>query len=140
VDRATLTMMLFFGCALAVAGEMSQSERSAALNKKVVGKWWSSDSKSYIEVFPNGDCTEGELYPDREPAGNFSSHLTWHVYNGKFSMVQYDPSTENPPEEFTCGSGTLRLVSPNTMTRDWGAGFSHGFYHLPVKHLTPSVR
>ncbi|HYM74612.1 MAG TPA: hypothetical protein VE377_01430 [Candidatus Dormibacteraeota bacterium] len=114
--------VLLLASALPVAGETNQ--RTAAINKKVVGKWWSSDAKHYIEFLPNTDCSEGSLLPDGE----------WHVERGKLWVREYAASVKDPPDEFGCSSGELALTGPNTLTRDYGMGGRVEEYHRAVKH------
>lgn len=97
---ASVTVFLFF--AAPIHGQTSQ--KILDINKKVVGKWLSSDRKSYIEFLPDGVCSEGEFYEG-----------TWHVEEGKLGAWEKG-------KEFSCLSGILTLVAPNTLTRDIGMG------------------
>jgi len=113
---------LFLGCALPVAGQMNT--RAAAINKKIVGKWWSKSGRNYIEFLPNGDCSEGALFPNGE----------WHVERGKFWVREYAASVKDPPDEFFCLNGELALSGPNRLTRDLGMGGQVEEYHRVAKH------
>jgi hypothetical protein len=110
---------------LLVAGLLSMHllaqtpQKLAEINKTVVGKWVSADKKSYIEFLANGSCSVGELWPDGK----------WKVDQGTLGAWQqgYD---------FSCGSGALTLIGPNTLTRDYGMGgepekFYRGLANLP---------
>src|ERR1035437_758604 len=81
-------------------------QKLAEINKKVVGKWVSADRKGYIEFSADGSCSTGEL-------GNDGA---WHV-DHNFLNAPWSQS-----DDFTCGSGGLTLIGPNTLTRDYGMG------------------
>jgi len=99
--------------AFAESSASAQSaEKLAAINKKVVGKWVSTDGKSYIAFFPDLSCETGSLWPDKK----------WHVDKGKLEMWQVGNS-------FRCGDGALDLKGPNTMTRDYGMGGEPDVFH-----------
>src|ERR1019366_9695151 len=94
-------------------------QKIASINKKVVGKWVSADRKSYIEFFANGSCAVGELSPD-----------------GKWQVDQNTLGAWQKGDDFSCGSGGLTLVGPNTLARDYGMGgepekFYRGSANLP---------
>ena len=91
-------------------------QKLAEINKKVVGKWASSDKKSYIEFLANGSCSVGELWPDGK----------WKVDQGTLGAWQQG-------DDFSCGNGALTLIGPNTLTRDYGMGGKpEVFYRLAV--------
>jgi hypothetical protein len=81
------------------------AKKIADINKKVIGKWWTSDGENYIEFLANGVCSEGALYPDGK----------WHVDEGKLEAWEKG-------EEFSCLNGALTLIGPNKLTRDYGMG------------------
>jgi len=83
--------------------EAGAAQKIADINKKIVGKWSSSDGKNYIEFFANGSCSEGALFPDGK----------WHIEQGKLDVWEQG-------EDFRCLNGVLRLVGPDTLTRDYG--------------------
>ena len=94
-------------------------QKLAEINKKVVGKWVSSDKKSYIEFLANGSCSVGGLWPDGK----------WKIDQGTLGAWQQG-------DDFSCGSGALTLIGPNTLTRDFGMGgdpekFYRGAGNLP---------
>ena len=80
-------------------------QQLAEINKKVVGKWVSSDKKSYIEFLANGSCSVGELWPDGK----------WKIDQGTLGAWQQG-------DDFSCGNGALTLIAPNSLTRDFGMG------------------
>ena len=96
------SVMVFLFCVAPLRGQTSQKIQD--INKKVVGKWWSSDRKSYIEFLPDGACSQGAFYDG-----------TWHVDEGKLSAWEQG-------KEFYCISGILTLIAPNTLTLDIGMG------------------
>lgn len=116
--RAYLT---FFTIALAITPVLGQTnQKVAGISKKVVGKWVSADRKSYIEFSADGSCSTGEL-------GNDGA---WHVDHNSLNA----PWSQS--DDFTCGSGGLTLIGPNTLTRDYGMGgepekFYRGSANLP---------
>lgn len=117
---------LLLAPALLIAAAVGQTPgRIAEINKKVLGKWWSGDRKSYIEFLKNGACSEGAFY-----GGG------WHVQEGKLSAWQTG-------DNFMCVGGALTLVSANTLTRDYGmGGDAEKFYRgsagpKPAPPLTP---
>ncbi|MGH9802978.1 MAG: hypothetical protein ACRD82_21635, partial [Blastocatellia bacterium] len=66
--------MLIMVAILVVPLQGQTSQKISDINKKVVGKWWSSDRKNYIEFLQNGVCSEGAFYDG-----------TWHIEQGKLS-------------------------------------------------------
>jgi hypothetical protein len=84
----------------------------AAINKKVVGKWISTDGKSFIEFFPDQSCEVGSLGRDGK----------WQTFKNVLGAWQVGDS-------FRCGSGALDLKGPNTMTRDYGMGGTPEAFH-----------
>lgn len=80
-------------------------QKIAEINKKVIGKWWTSDGKNYIEVLANGVCSEGALWPDGK----------WHIERGQLGAWEKG-------EDFICLGGALSLIRPNVFTRDYGMG------------------
>lgn len=104
MKRAYLTL---FAIVFAIAPVLGQTaQKIASINKKVVGKWVSADRKSYIEFSADGSCSTGEL-------GNDGA---WQV-DHNFLNAPWSQS-----DDFTCGSGGLTLIGPNTLTRDYGMG------------------
>jgi hypothetical protein len=107
--------------ALLTAPLMGQkAQKIASINKKVVGKWVSADGKSYIEFRPDGSCSDGELGTDGR----------WQVDRNVLDA----PWSQS--DDFTCGSGGLTLIGPNTLTRDYGMGgepekFYRGTENMP---------
>jgi hypothetical protein len=104
-------------CIMPVLGQTPQ--KIASINKMVVGKWVSADRKSYIEFFANGSCAGGELSPDGK----------WQVYPNTIDAWEKG-------DDFSCGSGGLTLIGPNTLIRDYGMGgepekFYRGSANLP---------
>jgi hypothetical protein len=94
-----------------VLGQTAQ--KIASINKKVIGKWVTADRKSYIEFSADGSCSTGEL-------GNDGA---WHVDHD----VLQTPWSQS--DDFTCGSGGLTLIGPNTLTRVYGTnGEPEKFY------------
>lgn len=103
MKRAQATLFLI---ALIVGPLLGQTaQKIADINKKVVGRWVTSDGKSYIEFLANGSCSNGELWPDGK----------WHVEEGTLYVRESGG-------DFFCGSGSLELTGPNTLTRDYGMG------------------
>lgn len=114
---AHLTLLAIALLSVPVLGQTPQ--KIASINKKVVGKWVSADKKSYIAFFANGSCADGELFPDGK----------WHVDQNTLSAWEQG-------EDFSCGSGALTLIGPNTLTQDYGMGgepekFYRGSANLP---------
>jgi hypothetical protein len=70
----------------------------AALTKRVVGKWVTADGKGSIEFRPDGSCSEDD----------------WKTQDKLSGWPQGD--------DFSCQGGVLSLISPNTMTQDYGMG------------------
>jgi hypothetical protein len=100
MKRAYLTLFVIALISVPVLAQTPQ--KLAEINKKVVGKWGTSDGKSYIEFLANGSCSVGELWPDGK----------WKVDQGTLGAWQQG-------DEFSCGSGALTLIGPNTLTRDY---------------------
>ncbi len=96
--------MLLLVALIAVPLLAQTPQKIADINKKVVGKWWSSDRKSYIEFLPSGVCSEGTFYGG-----------TWHIEEGKLGAWEQG-------KEFICLGGALTLIAPNILTRDHGMG------------------
>jgi hypothetical protein len=115
---ATLWMLLLVA-PLVVPLWGQTSQKIANINKKVVGKWWSSDRKSYIEFLPNGVCSEGAFYGG-----------TWHIEQGKLGVWERG-------EDFICQSGVLTLIVPNILTRDHGMGGEPTRYYRGLQQPKP---
>ena len=95
-------------------------QKLAAINKKVVGKWMSADQKSYIEFSADGSCATGDVGPD-----------------SKWQVDQNTLGAWAEGDSFSCGSGALTLIGPDTLTRDYGMGgepekFYRGAVNLPT--------
>jgi hypothetical protein len=128
MKRAYLTLLAITFVVVPVLGQTSQ--KTASINRKVVGKWVSADRKSYIEFSADGSCSTGEL-------GNDGAwHVDHNVLDAPWSQT----------DDFTCGSGALELIGPNTLTRDFGMGgepekFYRGAGNLPqpAGPLTASI-
>jgi len=103
MKRAQSTLLLIALIVVPVLGQTAQ--KMADINKKVVGRWVTSEGKSYIEFLANGSCTNGELWPDGK----------WHVEESTLYVRESGG-------DFFCGSGSLELTGPNTLTRDYGMG------------------
>lgn len=88
----------------------------AAINEKVVGKWWTSDKKEYLEFLPDGNCSEGTLWNDGQ----------WHIEHGTLSAWAKG-------NDFSCTGGVLTLIAPNTLTRDYGMGGTPTKYYRNLK-------
>ena len=110
-------LILFVIGLLAVPLLGQTTQKVADINKKVVGKWMSSNRQSYIEFFSSGSCTDGELYPDGK----------WHLEQNKLFVRESGG-------DFFCGSGSLTFTGPNTMTRDYGMGGDPVVYHRQAPH------
>ena len=104
MKRAYFTLFVIVFAISPVLGQTSQ--KIASINKTVIGKWVTADRKSYIEFSADGSCSTGEL-------GNDGA---WHVDH---NVLEAPWSQSN---DFTCGSGALTLIGPNTLTRDYGMG------------------
>jgi len=89
------------------------------INKKVVGKWWSGNRKTYLEFSADGGCAEAAFYEGK-----------WHVEHDKLS-------TWEQGKEFYCISGALSLIAPNTLTRDIGMGGVVTRYYREVQKSKP---
>jgi hypothetical protein len=113
MKRAQLTQLVIGLLTLPLLGQTAQ--KTAAINKTVLGKWVSSDGKSYIQFLANGSCSDGELYPDGK----------WHVDQGTLYASQEG-------ETFFCGSGVLTLIRQDTLTRDYGMGGKPELFHRVV--------
>lgn len=100
------------------SGLKQTTQKLANIRKKVVGKWWSWDRKSYIEFLPTGACSEGYLYPGGK----------WHVEEGKLWVWPQGNS-------FICKSGALTLVGPNELTRDYGMGGAPEKYYRGIQNI-----
>ena len=87
-------------------------QKLAEINQKVVGKWVSSDGKSYIEFRADRSCSAGALWPDGQ----------WHIDQNTIGAWQQG-------NDFSCGSGALSLMEPNTLTRDYGMGGTPEVFH-----------
>ncbi len=124
--KISMLAILFIG--FFVAPRVGQSPRKIAnINKEVVGKWWSGDRKSFIEILPNGVCREGALYPDGE----------WHVHNSRLGVLQGG-------NHFYCIRGALTLIGANVLIRDYGMGvgserYYRGLRNIPKKPATLSL-
>lgn len=94
-------------------------QKISDINKKVVGKWWSSDRKSYIEFLPNGVCSEGAFYGG-----------TWHIEQSKLWAWERG-------KDFICLSGALTLIAPNTLIRDHGMGGEPARYYRELQQPKP---
>jgi len=81
------------------------SQKVAAINKKVIGRWFAAARKEYIEFFPDGSCVDATL----------SAGGTWQMERDKLEAWEQG-------NDFRCGSGALTLVAPNVFTRDYGMG------------------
>lgn len=112
---ASVTVFLFF--AEPVQGQTSKKIQD--INKKVVGKWWCCDQKSYLEFLPNGACSEGTFYEGK-----------WHVEQASLSAWERG-------KEFYCISGALTLIAQNTLTRDIGMGGVITRYYREVQKSRP---
>ena len=96
-------------------------QKIAEINKKVVGKWWCCDQKSYLEFFPDGACSEGAFYDG-----------TWHIEKAELWAWERG-------KEFICVSGALTLIAPNTLTRDIGMGGVITRYYRGFQQPKPTV-
>lgn len=108
-------------CPLTGFSSFAQSPaKLAAISKKVVGKWVSTDGKSYIEFFPDQTCEAGSLGPSGK----------WQTFKSVLAAWQVGDS-------FRCGSGVLDLKGLNTMTRDYGMGGDPDVFHRkpPMKSV-----
>jgi hypothetical protein len=103
MKRAKVTLLLL--CVITAPLLSQTAQKIASINKKVIGKWVSSDGKSYIEFRPDGSCSDG--FP--------GTGRTWHVDQNVFGAWQRG-------DDFSCGSGALTLIGPNTLIRDYGMG------------------
>jgi hypothetical protein len=91
-------------------------QKTASINKKVVGKWVSRDRKNYISFSADGSCAEGGLLSDG----------TWQVQKGQLSVWEQG-------EHFRCMNGALELIAPNILTRDYGmSGEVEKYYRGPA--------
>jgi hypothetical protein len=102
MEKAKWMLILIVLLGVPLRGQTQQ--KISGINKKVVGKWWSSDRQSYIEFLANGACSEGAFYGG-----------TWHIEQGKLSAWERG-------KDFICLSGALTLIAPNTLIRDQGMG------------------
>jgi len=119
MENLKLAVLMVGLLVLPLLGQTPQ--KIAAINKKVVGKWWSGDQKNYIQFLDNGVCSEGTLFPDGK----------WHVENGKLGAWVKG-------EDFSCVNGTLTQAGPNVLTRDYGMGgdaerFYRGLQSIPKR-------
>jgi hypothetical protein len=105
MKRARMPLLLLLLCVLTVPLLSQTAQETASISKEVVGKWISADGKSYIEFRPDGSCSDGELWADGK----------WHVDSSTLFVRESGG-------EFFCGSGSLTLIGPNTVTRDYGMG------------------
>jgi hypothetical protein len=117
MKRAQVILLVVGLSTMPLLGQTDQ--KIANINKKVVGKWVSSNGKSYIEFLANGSCSVGDLSPDGK----------WHVEHNTLGAWQQG-------DDFSCGSGALTLIGSNTLTRDFGMGgdpekFYRGAGNLP---------
>jgi hypothetical protein len=118
MKRTTLALLVANILIVPLLGQTAQ--KITSINKKVVGKWVSADMKSYIDFSADGSCSTGELGNDG----------VWHVDHNLLNA----PWSQS--DDFTCGSGGLTLMGPNTLTRDYGMGgepekFYRGSANLP---------
>jgi len=120
MKRAQLTMFVIGLLIMPLLGQTAQ--KLADINKKVVGKWMTSDGESDIEFRPNGSCSNGGLYPDGK----------WHVDQNTLGAWQQG-------EEFRCGDGSLTLIGPNTLSRDFGMGGEPVKYYRGSENLPKPV-
>jgi hypothetical protein len=112
------SQVILFAIGLLVLPLQGQTVHKVAdINKKVVGKWISSDQKSYIEFLQNGSCTNGELFPDGK----------WHIEQNKLFVRESGG-------DFFCGSGSLTFTGTNTIERDFGMGGNPVVFHRRVAH------
>jgi hypothetical protein len=111
--KLIFSISLFVLVVSPLSGQSAQ--KIADINKKVIGKWWSSDRKSYIKFLADGSCSNGELWPDGK----------WHLEQNTLDAWQQG-------EDFRCGSGALTLIGPNTLTRDYGMGGKPEIFHRVV--------
>jgi hypothetical protein len=109
-------VVVFFWTSLCVA---QTDQKIANINKKVLGKWWTADRKSYIEFGENGSCSEGDFYTG-----------SWHVQKGKLFAWQTGDS-------FMCNSGALTLIGPDVFTRDHGMGGEPVKYYRELERRKP---
>ena len=114
MKRAQVKLLLIGLIVAPLFGQTAQ--KIADVNRKVVGKWVTSDGKSYIEFLANGSCSAGELWPDGK----------WHVERSQLGAWQQG-------EEFRCGDGALALTGPNALTRDYGMGGKPQVFHRLAK-------
>jgi hypothetical protein len=120
VKQARLIFLCGVVCALIESSSAQSPEKLASINKRVTGKWVSSDGHSYIQFFPDQSCEVGSLRPDGK----------WHV--DKNTLSAWEKGTS-----FRCGDGALDLTGVNTMTRDYGMGGKPEVFHRTpsqVKH------
>ncbi len=96
-------------------------QQLAAINKKVTGKWISADRKSYIDFSADGSCSTGFM-------GN-EGH--WHVAHHTLNV----PWAQS--DAFMCGGGTLELIGPNTLLRDYGMGGKPETFYRGATTLPP---
>jgi hypothetical protein len=125
--KTLLTLLVIALLAPPLLGQTPQ--KLASINKKVIGKWVSSDGKSYIQFLTNSSCLVGDL----------SSDGKWHVEHNTLGAWQEG-------DDFSCGSGALTLIGLNALTRDYGMGgepekFYRGAGNMPkpVGPLTMTV-
>ena len=101
------TLVLFLAVFLAVPLLGQSAQKLAAINKKIVGKWVSSDGTNYLEFRADGACSDGAFYDSK-----------WHIEEGKLFVWEKG-------ESFMCDGGpggALTLIGPNVFTRDHGMG------------------
>jgi hypothetical protein len=82
------------------------------LKMQLAGKWVSVDRKSYIDFNKDGSCLNGEFWAD----GN------WHLERSTLLI-------RKSGGDFFCGSGSLTLIGPDTVTRDYGMGGEPEVFH-----------
>jgi hypothetical protein len=103
MKRSGIALLMI--CVLTVPLLGQAPQKIASINKNVVGKWVSADKNSYIEFFANGSCADGDLSSD-----------------GKWKVEQNTLFVRESGGDFFCGSGSLTLIGPNTLIRDYGMG------------------
>jgi hypothetical protein len=118
MNRLALTALAATLLSLPLLGQTA--EKVAAINRKVIGKWWTSDKKEYLEFLGNGDCSEGALWADGK----------WHVEQGKLSAWEKG-------EEFICVGGALTFIAPDMLTRDYGMGGTPTRYYRGLQRPRP---
>jgi hypothetical protein len=120
MKRAQVILLVVGLLAMPLLGQTAQ--KIASINKKVGGKWVSSDGKSYIEFFANDSCSVGDLSPDGK----------WQVEHNTLGAWQQG-------DNFSCGSGALTLIGPNTLTRDYGMGGEPAKFYRGVGNMPKTV-